>query len=239
MKRMLFALAAVAMLCTAVSANDWAPPDPITDGWMRGDPGSTYQQWDFTLLFEGTPGEVIPPGQPIGPSDSDNPYGESHGPPFDMPFVEWPAEGEVVTVEGPGGDDVEVLHIGGPEGTYQLLRIWIPNDPSPNPLKKLKWQMTSTKSPTPQGDPPMTDPPGASIPGASSSQQIGLTGWYDYTGTIQILPNPDGEWLIFELAQCTHIDQIVVDTICSVPEPATMALVGLGIAGLVARRRRR
>ena len=58
-------------------------------------------------------------------------------------------------------------------------------------------------------------------------------GWYTYNGMIEIRPNPDGEWLTFELAESTNIDQIVIKTVCTnIPEPSTFVLIGCGLASL-------
>ena len=52
------------------------------------------------------------------------------------------------------------------------------------------------------------------------------------------MPNPESETITIDVAWCTVIDQIVVDTECIVPEPATLSLLGLGGLAFVIRRRR-
>jgi len=54
---------------------------------------------------------------------------------------------------------------------------------------------------------------------------------------ITIEPNPTGETIYIQPSFCSlYVDEIVVDTIC-IPEPATIALLGLG--GLILLKRRR
>ena len=126
---------------------------------------------------------------------------------------------------GQGPEDVipgtPTVHIGvnGPDGTPAPgvpvpVSIWIPNNPDPNLVKKVFWQMTSDKSPTPLGNPPTTSPPGSSVPtGLPQIQHDGST-WYTYNGMNEIRPNPPGEWLTFELVDSTNIEEIVIIDCC-------------------------
>ena len=59
--------------------------------------------------------------------------------------------------------------------------------------------------------------------------------WYTFNGLITIPGNPPEEWITFEFAASTNIEEIVIKTIC-IPEPTTLALLALG--GVAAIRRR-
>jgi hypothetical protein len=68
--------------------------------------------------------------------------------------------------------------------------------------------------------------------------QHGTTPWYTYNGVIEIRPNPKGEWITWDLLPSTNIEEIVIDTVCVVPEPMTLAVMALGGLALLRRRRR-
>ncbi|MBN1911493.1 MAG: PEP-CTERM sorting domain-containing protein [Pirellulales bacterium] len=230
--KLLVVLACVVAWSTGAVAEDrWPPP------WDLSLPNQTLQTWDFAKYWTELPpiGTTMEPGWevlPLGPVE--NPYGQ--------PTLTFLDPVTIQEVDGPDGESIVTVHIDG-DGTgggYGKVSIFIPNFPEPNAVKKVFWQMTADKSATPKGDPPTTNPPGTNVP--TNYPQIGLGGtWYTYNGMIEIRPNPEGEWLTFELAASTNIDQIVVKTVCTnVPEPSTFVLIGCGLVSLlvVIRRRR-
>ncbi len=258
MKRIAVVLAAVGLMASYVVAEDLSPPP-----WDMTLPyHTTTQTWDFPFILAGmVTGDDVP--SPMWPSEFDNPYGE---PCIEWPSGPYVVEdpggvaGEVTAVatvdlvgympplgEGPGDviPDTPTVHIGvyDLEGNPDTSRpvpvsIWIPNDPEDRPVKKIFWQMTSDKSPTPQGDPPTTTPPGTSAPTGIPHWKHDNTNWYTYNGMNEIRPNPDGEWLTFELVHSTNIEEIVIKTTC-MPEPATLGLLAVGGLMMLVRRRRR
>ncbi len=265
MKRVAIVLAVMGLFTAPALAEYMTPPpwDPTLpfpqtyQGWDM--------PTQLTGLSDGTVLDA-PPYNPMPPLDDGNPFGypviEWPNGLYDIEIVidEETGETEWVTVEATttvdlvcyedpeGGihDGTPTVHIGvtdpgtGDEvsGVPVPVSIWIPNNPDENLVKKLWWQMTSDKSPTPLGDPPTTDPPGTPDPSQSTSIQHGSSTWYTYGGYTEIIPNPDGEWLTFELVDSTNIEEINVDTIC-MPEPATLGLMALGGMGILLGRRRR
>jgi len=147
-----------------------------------------------------------------------------------------------ISITTPDGQGVEGTDLA---GTTVPVSIWIPNNPDPNLSKMIFWQMTSDKSATPTGSPPAAQGVGpdgyTSIDHPAPHPHIdhGGGGWYTYNGLVEIQPNPEGEWLTFDLVDSTNIEEIVVKTVC-MPEPATLGLLAFGGVGMfLARRRRR
>ena len=213
-------------------------------------------------------GDVLNPLDPMSPlpGDMENPFGDPYiewplgeievedpENPCEWIMLTYKAEVQVVdymtpdgTVQGgtptvhisittPDGTGVEGTPLA---GTTVPVSIWIPNNPDPNLVKKIFWQMTSDKSATPTGDRPTTVPPGTGHPAPNPQIQHDASTWYTYNGLNEIIPNPDGEWLTFELVDSTNIEEIVIKTVC-MPEPATLALLGAGGLGILLARRRR
>ncbi|MBN2584139.1 MAG: PEP-CTERM sorting domain-containing protein [Planctomycetes bacterium] len=212
MRKVALVLIVVCLLASSATGEDMFPPP-----WDPTLPNQTYQHWIFPL-------------NPYEPFEQVNPYGE--------PYIEWPATAELVEVEDWTGITITTWHIGGEPGQLSEIRIWIPNNKEENLYKLLHWQMTTDGSPTPTGDPPVTDPPGTSLPTGNPRGALGGN-WYVYDGLIRIVPNPEGEWLTFTMVTCAHIEEIVIRTVCVVPEPTTMGLTAAGGLLLAMWRRRR
>ena len=183
----------------------------------RGEPGSTTQEWDFMTggvddgMHAGYP-------QPDGTRGiTHNPYGTAS---LNVAYGHW---------------DMGVWY------DFFLIDIFVPNRPDAgaNSFKNLQVQVTyydpvhfrSTSGwVTTDGDPGLFD-----------TLALG-DGWYQFVQSWTIVPNPDDEWVRIHNPAWSYapfgVSEIVIDTIC-VPEPVTLALVGLGAAaGLWGRRRR-
>ena len=95
-------------------------------------------------------------------------------------------------------------------------------------------------------DPAWPDPTGswcqdwAEFDGELINQQLLVDGWIHEVWAMTAPLNPEYEWFEFGFAegQGVYIDQIVIETLCYVPEPATMALLGLGSLLMIRRKRR-
>jgi hypothetical protein len=256
MKRAALLLVVMTAWASAALAEDLSPPP-----WDLTLPNQTVQMWQMPMLvgmyLEGTllTGDMTPSmiENPYGVPGLVLPWGEMEI--FDELSGQWHSVFVEVTVQrvdymppnGRGPEDIipgtPTIHIGVteggvPSGVPVPVSIWIPNNPDPNMVKKIFWQMTSDKSPTPQANPPTTIPAGTSTPTTIPSYQHDGSTWYTYNGLNEIRPNPAGEWLTFGLVDSTNIEEIVIKTVC-MPEPATMALLGLGGAVTLLSRRRR
>jgi len=210
MRKMWVAVAvAVALSCLAgplAQARDlWEPP------WDPTLPNQTSQMWEF----------IVNPGPE--PTWADNPYG--------MPELQVIEGTYPDVVEGPEGELIPTWHIG-PGGGVDII---VPNNPDPNLLKIIFWQVTSDKAPAPGG--PVTNPPGVTQPSPHPQIQWPNGTWYTYNGIVEIPCNPPMEVIHFDFPESTNIEEIVIKTIC-IPEPASLLLLCVGAAGLAVRKRR-
>jgi len=197
----------ILVFSTAV-ADDYNPPD-----W-RGDLGTTYAKWSFD---DGT--------NPSGPETGwVNPFGaptlEVTG---QLPLTEWKA------------DDL------GHQGVWKFedyIQIEIANYDIDNPIKEIWIQVTYQADSIGQGLPLEI----STNPGLTSIELVDQEAvdafYYSETYSVILSPNPSFETIFIEPRNCTaYVDQVVIDTICTVPEPASVCLLGLGGLALLRKRR--
>lgn len=71
----------------------------------------------------------------------------------------------------------------------------------------------------------------------ASTPQILTSGVYQYFD-LTFQPNPDFERVNVQLPGNNYLTQVVIDTVSTVPEPATLVMLGLGALSLIRHRRR-
>jgi hypothetical protein len=218
-------LLAVTVLVAAVLAQASVGPPPMYDtppDWA-GAERTTYNGWDF--LQETHPGVPIPPD-----------YGDGSGEIIFADFGFWQPE-----MDGLEGVIEDPFH----------MEIEIANFPEPLPEKRIWLQLNWGVLP---GIPVPPEPDfwveafGYSPFGHSQAigehlwtEEIGAGQffWYHSVYEIVLEPNPEFETIFIDFhtpLPPLMLDSIIIDTICQVPEPATLSLLALG--GLLLRRRK-
>ena len=210
MKRLIL-LVVVAIFATSqlCSAEDLNAP------WWRGQPGTTLQGWEF--------GDPNP--NPL-PDWGDNPIGD--------PAMQ-------IT---PGVGQEWMQEQGGRLGVWPLSgEIWIdiPNFPDLNPLKLIWIQLTWSPQ-VPGGVIQFLQENNSGITGVLQQElvlepnpAVQDENWYHSTYLITLPYNPPFETIL--ISGSIDVDELVIDTWCTVPEPGTMALFGVCALALLRRKR--
>ncbi|MCZ7580588.1 MAG: PEP-CTERM sorting domain-containing protein [Fimbriimonadaceae bacterium] len=208
--RNLICVAALSAVASSVFAHDDHPPP-----W-RGQPGTTYQHWQF--------GQPPTPGQPYLPDGGWQQNPGLTAPPLLLPGAyEW-----LPTFEGMTG----VICL--PPGSRTTFRI--PNYDDSGHDKEIRVQFTWWSA---AADTIVEAFNSDHSPAQITTEGIG-GGWYNSVATFMLDGCPDFENVHFDNRTSVpiYLDQVVIDTLCGVPEPATMAALGLGLAFMARRKKK-
>jgi len=201
----------VGLVVLVLSFNTVYAEDFNSPSW-RGDSMTTYQQWEFGSSTN-----------PVYPDFEDN----IHGPPLltiadETASPQWKATDLY-------GDNMR-------EGVWRFddyMSVTIGNFNQDNPLKVVWLQMTYYDTGGVEPDIIM-DPVYDNI---RVVEKVEAGGYWNISFEIEISPNPVEETIEIHPGDGPlYVDEVVIDTIC-VPEPVSIALLGLG--GLVFLRKRR
>ena len=224
-------LVAAIIPAAAAMADDLLPPP-----W-RGQPLTTLAEWEFLSPANPTPpdGTIVPV---VGNGGGGGPLASIGGPILWDPF---------------DGDGAWIGNAPAPGGPPGQISLDIPNWIDTMPLKWVQIQMTvqryfdTTDPLNPVLVTPYVDSISAFDPsGPTSSMLIQVLpelpvnptdGTFLRTEWWKIVPNPDNERIVINVPVDTLVDEIVVDTISFVPEPSSIVMLGIAIAGLAFRRR--
>lgn len=234
-------LMGVAALATSLSpvsaiADDLRPPS------YRGLPRTTSAEWDF--LTDQPTNNIQPDGTTVPLVVGD------FAPQLDAAFTGDPHPsgsrfGGASIAWSPMSNGGYLAT--GPATAQRGITFNVPNWIDQEPLKLLRIQITY------QGPAPTTTVFGfLGVPGATDAvtEQLaahveiplppnlppGTAYFYDDWA---IQPNPDWEQVVIFMSEGTFVDQVVIDSISFVPEPSSVALLALGLGGLVLARGRR
>jgi len=209
-----------ALSAVLAHADDINPPS-----WRLSDPSATVQEWDFKSS-----------ALPLAPDG--NIWGSGGGGfinPFGTPTLSGATTASWVPTLG-GRSGVYVMGGGSPSMEFE-----IPNDPSGHGFKEMWIQVSHTNSSGALFEPDVFVASSAFTGFATSLGSTFMSdGWTHttYSVMMQGCPNFERVSILNNSPVGIAVDQVVMDTICIVPEPASMTALAIGLVGLLRRRKK-